>query len=97
MIALLPQTSPTRTSHDAPTAYLDKCIDLETTQDKQKFVEQAFASTTERDALLSEFFPALERSLDFNLDIFSNTLTSYTSNTLAKHFWATPSMKGLDE
>lgn len=97
MIDLLPATSPKRTSDDSPSAFLDKCTTLKTPQAKQMFVEQAFASTTERDALLSEFFPALERSLEFNLGMFSNTLTNYTAETLAKHFWSTPSMKDLNE
>lgn len=97
MIDLLTQTGTTRAPHDTSSAYLNKCMALPSVQDKQAFVECAFTSTTERDALLSEFFPALARSLDTNLNLFSSTLAQYTTSTLAKHFWSTPTMKALDE
>lgn len=88
MIELLPRVSPKRAPHSSlEYTYLDRCTRLSTHEEKQHFVEEAFARDMDRDALLEEFFPAFEKAVDHNLNGFSSSLASFTTSTLAQRFW----------
>lgn len=90
MIELLPEVSPKRAPHSGlEYTYLDRCSRLSTHEEKQHFVEEAFTRELDRDALLEEFFPAFEKAVDYNLNGFSNSLASFTTDTLAQRFWPT--------
>lgn len=88
MIHLMPQTAPKRSTPGSPgTAYIDRCSQLSTAQDKKYFVEEAFSSELDRQALLAEFFPLFEQAIDCNLDTFTSSLAEFTHATLNNCYW----------
>lgn len=92
MIHLMPDVTTTKRS--AHTAYLDRCAQLATPQDKKRFVEEAFTAHTTRQALLAEFFPVFEQAVDSNLNLFSDSLSHFTYKTLQERYWPDNLYKG---